>query len=275
MRIQGWDISLNHGAVVEITNGKLSGFWYYTNIVGSANRSKEHGFRLVIPDKCDKQIKAMIRLSWVETWLGEFILARRPDYVGIEDYAVRAEQGAHYLGEVGGVARLLCWHSGVCFRLHDPISAKMFVTHDGTAKKDLVEEFVLKRWDVDFSKFNPPPPKNSKYKQSRCTSEDLADGYGLAKLVETEVAIRSGDLTMKQLSHDQERRVFNRVTKTYPTSLLDRNWIQNPSATTMQVAYNLENRIIKIRESATRQGNVKIAKFLDKLLGAHHHGTFK
>jgi len=267
MRVQGWDISLNHGAVTELTDGELTGFWYYTDVAGSALRSAKHGFRLVLPPKGDRQSKAMIRLAWVEKWLDKITLVpRRPDCVGIEDYAIRAEQGAHYLGEVGGVARLLCWFRGVRFRLHDPISAKMFVTHDGTAQKDLVEECVLGRWGKDFSKYNPPSPKNPKHKQSRRTSEDLADAYGLAKLVETEAHIRTGELTLKGLAHDQERKVFNRVTKTYPTSLLDRDWIHNPSGG-FGSPDAVKIRVARSLSRAVDVGNVKMERFLRRLLG--------
>lgn len=267
MRVHGWDISLNHGAVVELTDGELSGFWYYTDVAGSAARSKEHGFRLELPSKADKQTRAMIRLAWVESWLDKSVLVtRQPDFVAIEDYAIRAEQGAHYLGEVGGVARMLCWFRGVKFRLHDPISAKMFVTHDGTAQKDLVEECVRERWGFDFSDYNPPPPKNPNHKQARGTSEDLADAFGLAKLVDTEVNIRSGTLTLKELAHDQERKVFNRVTKTYPTSLLDRDWIHNPAGS-FGSPDAVKIRVSRAREAAHRQGNERMVSFLDRMLG--------
>lgn len=228
MIYQGWDISLNHGAVVQLRDGELDGLWYYTDVAGSADRSKANGFRTPVRGKQDRQTAQMLRLAWIENWLDKNILvATRPDFVGIEDYAIRAEQGAHYLGEVGGVARLLCWFRGVRFRLHDPISAKMFATWDGTAQKDLVESKVKARWGEDFGKFNQPPPKRGK--QSRRTSEDLADGYALAQLVRTEARLRAGEIQLTDLEHDKERQVFIRTTKTYPVSLLGREWLQNPA----------------------------------------------
>jgi len=227
MIYQGWDISLNHGAVVQLRDAELDGFWYYTDVAGSADRSKAHGFRLNVPNKADRQTRQMLRLAWIEDWLDKRILVpNRPDFVAIEDYAIRAEQGAHYLGEVGGVARLLCWFRGVRFRLHDPISAKMFAAWDGTAQKDLVEAKVKERWGQDFGKFNAPPPKRGK--QSRRTSEDLADAYALAQLVRTEARLRAGEIQLTDLEHDKARQVFIRATKTYPVNLLGREWIWNP-----------------------------------------------
>ncbi len=49
IKVVGFDLALNHGAAVELTDGKRSNFWYYTDIAGAANRSEEHGTRMVLP----------------------------------------------------------------------------------------------------------------------------------------------------------------------------------------------------------------------------------
>jgi len=234
IKVIGMDIALNHSAFVELTDGSMTDFWYITSIAGSAARSKR-GFRLVLPKTKERQIMQIGRLAWLEHFIDKKVLMpSQPDYVGIEDYAIRAEHGAHYLGEIGGIARILCWFRGVRFRLHDPISVKMFTAHDGTCQKDSIERAVNDRWGMDFSKFNPPrakpTPKRPNPKQNRVTSEDLADAYAIAQMVWTEVQLRSGHLLMQDL-HPKEVQVFNRVTKTYPVSLLDRDWIQNPDGT--------------------------------------------
>lgn len=225
-RVIGLDLSLNHGAVVELTDGEMTWFSYYTDQAGSAGASRKHGHRVPII-KAERHQMAMARLAWIERWLDKVVLvARRPDFAGLEDYALRQEQGAHQLGEIGGTARLLMWFRGIRFRLHDPISVKMFTTWDGTAQKDLVEERVRERWGVEFGRYNQPP--SGRGKPSRRTSEDLADAFAIAKLVEIEARIRAGTLRLDQLEHDKERQVFNRTTKTYPVSLLGREWIHNP-----------------------------------------------
>jgi len=224
--VQGQDISLNHGAVVQLRNGRLDNFWYYTDQAGSASRCRGIGYRLKLDDKADKHAKAMKRLAWVEQWLDSVALASNPDYVGVEDYALHEGQGAHQLGEVGGVARLLLWKRGTHFRLHDPVSVKMFATFNGTSPKDAIEAAVADRWGWDFGAYNGP---STGKKPSRRTSEDLADAYAIAVLVWTEVLLRHGIIQLHQL-HPKEVQVFNRVTATYPTSLLSRDWIHNEEA---------------------------------------------
>lgn len=264
MRVLGLDISLNHGAVVELTNGKRSWAGYYTNVAGVASRWPT-GARLPAPPSKDgdKQQYQMERLAWVEAWLSLVIQSRRPDFAGIEDYALRAEQGAHQLGEVGGAARMLLWRMGVPFRKHDPISVKMFVTHDGTAQKDLIERSVIQRWGEDFSEVNAKALPGKK--QSRTSSEDLADAFAVAKLVDVEQQIRSGKLTLDKLGHDKERQVFNRVTKTYPTSLLAREWIHNPSGSFDGVS-SIEARLSRAIARAQSKDKLELVGFLEKIM---------
>lgn len=270
-KVIGADLSLNHGAVVELTDGVMTWFSYYTTAAGVAALGKANGHRLPPPPSKggDAQMYQMQRLAWIERWLDkEVLVARRPDFVGIEDYALRSEQGAHQLGEVGGIARILFWFRGVYFRKHDPISVKMFTTWDGTAQKDLIELRVKKRWGVDFSHLNAPPPpptkKGKKFKQSRTTSEDLADAFAIAKLVDVERRIRAGTLRLDQLEHDKERQVFNRVTKTYPISLIGREWIRNEAG-----GYGSPDAV-KIRlEAAVRRAkkkSPKLAAYLERIL---------
>lgn len=228
--VQGMDISLNHGAVVQLRDGELDAFWYYTDKAGSAARSKERGFRIEVPTPTkqpDKQIRAAIRLDWVSRWIDRVGLSQQPDFAGLEDYAIGADQGAHYLGEIGGQARRLLWLRGIRYRLHDPIAGKLFVAHDSTAQKDLIERCVLDRWGVDFSDYNAKKGK-SKKEPSRQTSEDLADAFGMAQLVWTEYQLRKGLIRLKSL-HEKEIQVFNRATKAFPINVLGREWIHNPA----------------------------------------------
>lgn len=265
MKVIGFDVSLNHGAAVELTNGKPTWFSYYTTAAGVAKRSQQ-GCRLPAPPSkkdVDKQPYQMERLAWIERWIDKTVLvARQPDFVGIEDYALRAEQGAHQLGEVGGIARILFWFRGVRFRKHDPISVKMYVTHDGTAQKDLIERCARERWGVDYSECNAEPRPGCK--QDRTTSEDLADAFSIAKLVDVERLIRSGKLRLSDLEHDKERQVFNRVTKTYPVSLIGREWIHNPAGSYGSpdaVKIRLEQELARVRVQSP-----KLAGYLERIL---------
>lgn len=226
MKVLGLDCSLNHGAVVQLVDGELDKFWYWTTQAGSA---KKHSLarRLVLPKTDDPNVLKHWRLAWIRDFLLEIIRKSRPDFAAVEDYAIRAEQGAHYLGEVGGLARLLLWQHGIKYRTHDPIAVKMFATHDGTADKALVEEACSERWGADFSEYNQPAPANKAKKQNRATSEDLCDAYVLARLTYVEAEIRAGRLQLTDLEHDKERQVFNRTTKHQPVNLLGREWLFN------------------------------------------------
>lgn len=257
--IVGIDLALNHAAAVLLDNaGKFVDCAYFTDIAGSAKKAAPPlATRLELPKNDERQQHQMARLAWARNWLETVVLDRwKPTHVAIEDYALRVENGAHYLGEIGGVARLLCWDRGVRFRLTDPVSLKMFVTHDGTAQKDLVEQFVLSRWGLDFGKYNGDAPKGKSAK--RTTSEDLADATGLAKLLWLEIQLRSGKIAPSVL-HEKEVRVFNRVTNTYPRSLLDREWIYNPAG-----SYNSASAVLARVKTKIDKTSPKIAHLLRK-----------
>jgi Holliday junction resolvasome RuvABC endonuclease subunit len=218
--VQGWDVSLNHAAMVELTDGKLTDFRYVTDKAGDAAASKKRGARINVA-----RLRAAYgndRHRWMMARLLEMTEHLRawakltPDFVGVEDYAVAAEQGAHYLGEIGGQARMVLWERAIPFRLHDPTSVKMFVTHDGTSPKEEIQLSVLERWGVDFSRFN-------KVKGEQ-TSEDLADAFGIAMMIWSEVQLRRGIIRLSDF-HEKEIRVFHRVTKTNPVCLLEREWV--------------------------------------------------
>lgn len=234
-KVLGCDASLNHGAAVELVDGELTNFWFYTDLAGPPQKSKRgHRVEMPAPHKLrDPQQRAMIRLSWLENfWDKTVFMKSLPDYVAVEDYALGEAQGAHMIGEIGGVIRLLAWFRGFHLRLHDPLTVKMYTAHDGTADKDMMELAVKDRWGMDFGVLNPPPAKptakNKNPKQNRSVSQDLHDAYAIAQLCWLEVQIRRGDVLLKDL-HEKEIRVFNRITKTYPVSLLDRDWIRNPN----------------------------------------------
>lgn len=228
--VQGWDISLNHGAVVQLRDGELDGYWFYSDKAGSVARAKGHGARLELPTPTkepDKHVRSIMRLDWVSRWIERVALAQAPGFIALEDYALGADQGAHHLGEIGGQARRLMWQHGVRYRLHDPIAVKLFVAHDATAQKDLIEACVRDRWGADFSGCNAVSA--GKGKPSRQTSEDLADAFGLAQMVWTEYRLRKGRVRLSSL-HEKEIQVFNRATKAFPINVLGREWIRNAGA---------------------------------------------
>lgn len=226
VRVHGWDLSLNHSAFVELTDGKLTDFRYVTEVKGCADAGGRRGHRLVLSGKGPQ--REVERLSWWESFIDGIITERKPEYVGIEDYAFGASDRAHAKGELGGLARLRCWNRGVKFRLHDPQSIKMYAAHNGSASKDDVVESVEERHGLDFTIYN------GGLKQTH-VGEDLADAFWIAQLVWVEVQLRRGLLQLSDLEHPKEIQVFNRTTKANPVNILGREWLQNPFGGVLKV----------------------------------------
>jgi Holliday junction resolvasome RuvABC endonuclease subunit len=221
VRVQGWDISVLHGACVELVDGELGRFFYYTELAGAAGRSKKHGVRVPRPLSKDKPTQHMERLVFVRKVLERWLAATKPDAVAVEDYAFAAQgAGRHSVGEAGGVARLALWDAGVPYRLHEPGTPKLFAAHNGNANKAQMKGAVLERWGYDFDRFDQGGSS-----KDTTTSEDLADASALAQLCHLEVELREGRATLEG-RHEKEIHVFNRTTKAFPENVLARSWIQ-------------------------------------------------
>lgn len=224
LRVIGMDISLRHGALVELSEDNEVNHWYYTDMAGVAKRSKT-GFRIppAIFKETDFQKRNLMRLVWARAWFRRILRDRAPDIVALEDYAYDAPQGAHQLGELGCVAKVACWDLGVKLRLHAPGAIKMFGADNGNADKNLVKERVQSKWNIDWNYYDAPAQPGKK--KNTEVSEDLTDAYVLAKMALSESLIRSGRLTLEALGTDKERQTFLRATKAFPVNVLCREWI--------------------------------------------------
>lgn len=222
IKVQGWDLALNHSGFVELTNGVLSDFWYVTETAESAKRGKDKAFRIPKIKTGDKTLDHLLRLHFWKHWITIHVEQTKPDFIGIEDYSFSSSQNAHAKGELGCIGRMIPLEAGIKIRLHDPKSIKMFVAHDGKAEKNVIEDSVYRRWGVDFDFYNPicKPGK----KKNKATSEDLADAFGIARFTWTEYQLRNGLIELKSL-HEKEIQAFNRVTKAFPVNLLGRGWL--------------------------------------------------
>lgn len=212
-RILGADVSLNHSGFVLLDDGgELIDYAFITEKAGDASRNKAHATRWKQPVKAkDNELKRVVRLAWLDQVIRNVYERMAPDLIVLEGYAFDTH-GAHQMGEVGGLARLLAWQWGCPQRWHDPLTVKMYACHKGNAKKGEVQEAVETRWGADFS---------------HCGSqgkEDLCDAYVLAHMGLTEARLRSGDLALNQL-HPKELQVFNRTTRKAPVNVLGRGWI--------------------------------------------------
>jgi Holliday junction resolvasome RuvABC endonuclease subunit len=218
MRVLGLDLAMNHIGIVLLEKGSVAGWWFLTDHKGTVDRAKANGTHLIVPKTKDHAERQLARMAVLERWLSARILEARPDYIGIEDYAMDQGTMAHLKGEVGWAARRLT--RGIPFRLHDPASIKMFVAHDGTADKDMVLEAVNRRWKPPWLFLGDTSP-------GRVTAEDLCDAMGVAVMTWCEARLRAGTMDLSKL-HAKEIQVFNRVTKAHPENILAREWLRLP-----------------------------------------------
>jgi Holliday junction resolvasome RuvABC endonuclease subunit len=217
---QGWDISPNHGAMVQLVDGVLDAYRFYTTV--AADAVHQNGRRITLLKEKDRHRVGVQRLFDVQAILWDWMRETLPTHVALEDYAIRAEQGAHYLGEIGAVARMAIVVNGALLRLHDPTTVKMYAAHAGNAPKEDVQAAVVRRWNLSFGAFDKT--------KSSTAAGDLTDAFALAQLCWTEQRLRIGELRLSELPHPKEVQVFQRCTKMYPSALLDREWISGGAA---------------------------------------------
>jgi len=216
IRIHGWDLALNHSGLVEMDGeGRVTWFKYVTSKPTQA-KAAWGGVHLSIKpkNKTDRHQHMIDRLLWWSHYLLNVIAERNPTHICIEDYALSGKGMVHHIGELGGVARIASVMSGAKLRLHDPVTLKMYVAHNGAAKPEEMEESVYKRW-----------PKTKIWSQLPTEARlDLVVGYALCRVLLDEINLRSGKLRLDTLD-PKEIQAFMRVTKSNPVNLLGREFI--------------------------------------------------
>ena len=154
--VQGWDVSPNHAACVELEVAasdfvayaqampvaRMRWWAFASKSISSCHRYSHRATYLPDLPKVGKHVKSvdhLIRLSTAfEVWarrLTETKSKGQTAYGAIEDYAVGADQGAHYAGETGGIARVALSRAGVPFQLMPIKGTKKAVTSRGDAEK--------------------------------------------------------------------------------------------------------------------------------------------
>lgn len=134
-------------------------------------------------------------------------------YIAIEGYAFHASGQIIQIAEVTGMIKTLFYNTGWNIRIHDPHSIKMWATGNGSAEKIeilkkarkegvYIPEF-LRKHEIGF---------------------DIADAFFLQQMLSVELRVRDNPLLIKDLLIEQ-KRVFNRVTKSNPVNLLSTEFI--------------------------------------------------
>lgn len=163
-------MALNHAAFVVVEDGKLVDYRLVTNkpTIAKVDTTKAT-YR-----KFGTKLQADYRYHRLHFW-GEYlyhtIMDLEPDIVAIEDYAYAAGQGAHQMGEVGGLLRITLWDLMIPFKCYSPGTIKKLATGKGNAKKP----DMVKASKGQFKQWSPG-------KGTSESEEDLVDAYFAAKL---------------------------------------------------------------------------------------------
>jgi Holliday junction resolvasome RuvABC endonuclease subunit len=173
--------------------------------------------------KGEKDLSDVLRLAFWKLYLDKILRSLAPDFVGIEGYAFRAQSNSAYqIGELGGIARITMWSLGIPYRVHDPMTIKLFAVGKGNSVADDLFFALSQNLQEKFLRLDPP--KGKAQRRNTQTSRDLAVAYWVAKMVQIEVGLRDGTIMMHNLDIDQIQ-VFNRVTKKNPVNILARDWV--------------------------------------------------
>lgn len=221
MIVLGADLAPTHAGFVLIDDAdEIVDLWYTTTIAGVA-KVHPNGYRLGPKAPKDRDLLRMARLALLQQVAGE-ALARPIDLLAVEGYALRQTRGNPYdIGGAGDLVRMLAYHRGIPIREYDPATTRMFVCHNGNAPKEQAVDTTIRRWKLDLGRFEVGTDS--------ATFEDLADAFAVAVVGMAELKIRAGVLDLADLSHEKERQVFLRTTKTYPMNLLVRPFIERAS----------------------------------------------
>lgn len=229
--IIGCDISLDHAGFCFLNeDGKVLDYQFYSQIKKEIAEDAEHGILLTVKkqDGEDPLQFQMRRLSeYLELFkdIGRHVVA---DCFSIEGYAYQTVTNSiTQNSELMGMIKHHLYKNGFSFRIHDPLSVKFFAVGKGNATKDEMVEQAAKEGFVPNASFKMRKKKlkTGFVNEMDGPKTDVVDAYFLARLLWTELKLRTGELLLKDLPEYQVM-VFNRVTKTYPVNILARSLIR-------------------------------------------------
>ncbi len=172
MKVQGWDLALNHSAFVEYDQ-KTAKFDHFF-ITDKRRLVTDKGVlwdRKQYPD--DKY--RLYRLQFLAQNIMLHVETTKPSMVYIENYAMGKKHNAYHIGELGGIARSCLMERDIPYRLISPLTLKMWATGSRRAEKsDMIRAFH-KEYGIDFL------PMDQGLKTSDLAG-DLADAGHLAMM---------------------------------------------------------------------------------------------
>lgn len=169
---QGWDVALNHTAVVEIDEaGELLFFAFTTDKVTIGEDHEEATLYHVSKHRSALSKKAFNahRLGFFSSWIDP-IIDRKPTAVAIEGYTQRGHN-QYSIGEFGGALRSKLIENVIPYMTVAPRSIK---TYAGISGKEKPIAFCWEEYGTDWEFYNSGLKADS--------AGDLSDAHVLAHM---------------------------------------------------------------------------------------------
>ena len=122
------------------------------------------------------------RLLTIKAELSAIINKYKPDITGMEDYSFATKGQAFYLGELGGMIRIMFRETNNNLIVLSPQIIKKFVTGAGNADKSLMLKEVYKRWGADYN------------------DDNLCDAYAIAVMTKAIDGVKADRLSRKDFN---------------------------------------------------------------------------
>jgi len=147
------------------------------------------------------------------------------DYCVFEDYALAAKGRVFHIAEATMTMKLKIFENNIPIRLYPPNHIKLFATGHGNADKFEMENAFEalseeERRGMDLTCI--PTLKEQKNGNPR---DNIIDAFWASELLRTELKLRFGLIALYDLPEHQIK-VFNLTTKSYPTNILAREFLQ-------------------------------------------------
>lgn len=236
MIVIGADVSLLHGGFCWFdSKGEVSGYKFFHDVMKFVKADPDHGVHTGMKKgkeetglAYDLRRAANYRqLFYTHVLGGDGPFQLRDVCFSIEGYAIhmgsKSTNRLLQIAELTGVLKDVVYQCGGKMRIHDPMTVKLFACHGKATKREMREAAAQDGFEVSDNLFKVKKVKG-KGEDLDGPGTDVVDAYWLGKMVVTEMRLRSGILLMSDLPENQIK-VFNRVTKTYPVNILARPFI--------------------------------------------------
>lgn len=205
-------------AVVE-SPGEIAFLHGWTNKKSIQKRHPERlsYFDILKDKKSSQEALRLFRIELITDWVlhqVSYWAAQGTEvYVAIEGYALSAHSNrASDLHELCGLIKLGIWEKEIPLRVYSPTSIKKAWTGNGAADKSMMIMTAFRRFDVDCTAYEH-------------AGENLADAALIAFMLYHEVALKRGDITLKDCGKHL-RESFLKITKSEPEALITRPFIK-------------------------------------------------